>query len=106
MHKTCVTLNPDLGEGRDSSAYVTCFFPFGPVVYKEESFQDFIQILALVTILFSVSSKLKKIHISFTLIILCPCSVMCILGLCNLLYVLWKFLTLLHVREPSIWSPK
>ena len=67
------------------------------MVYKEESFQGFIKILAMVTILFSVSSKLKKVHISFTLNILCPCSVMCILGLCNLLYVLWKFQTLLHV---------
>ena len=59
MHKTCVTPTPDLGEGRDGSAYVPCF-PLSPVVDKEELFQDFILILALVTILFSVSSKLKQ----------------------------------------------
>ena len=59
MHKTCVTPTPDLGKGRDGSAYVPCF-PLSQVVDKEELFQDFILILALVTILFSVSSKLKQ----------------------------------------------
>ena len=39
MHTTCVTTAPDLGEGRDSSTYVPCFFPFGPVVDKEELLQ-------------------------------------------------------------------
>ena len=61
-------------------------FPFGPVIDKEESFQSFIQMLALVATLFGVSSKLK--HISFMQIILYQCSDMCIKGVCNLLYVL------------------
>ena len=39
MHTTCVTPAPDLGEGRDSSTYVPCFFSFGPVVDKEELLQ-------------------------------------------------------------------
>ena len=52
--------NPDPREGRYSSAYIACFSPFGSVVDKEESLQGFILILALVTILFSVSSKLKQ----------------------------------------------
>ena len=60
MHTTCVTPAPELGEGRDSSAHVPCVFPFGPVVDKEELLQSFIPNLALVTILFSVSSKLKR----------------------------------------------
>ena len=60
--------------------------------------------LALMTV-FSVSSKLKQIHISFPLIILWRCGVMCILGLYSLLYILWKLQTLLHVCESSIGFP-
>ena len=41
------------------------------VVNKEEPFQGFILVLATVTILLSVSSKLKQMHMSFTLIIFC-----------------------------------
>ena len=33
------------------------------------------------------------------------CGVMCIIGLCNLLYVLWELQTLLHVCETSIGKP-
>ena len=36
------------------------FFRFGLVIDKVESFQKFILILAMVTILFSVSPKLKQ----------------------------------------------
>ena len=103
MHKTCVTPTPDLGEGWNSSAYVPCF-PFKPVVDKKESFQ-----FSSGDYLFSVSSKLEQfmyIYISFTPIKVCPCGVMSMIGLCNLLYVLWKFQSVLHVRESSIRSPK
>ena len=44
----------------------------------------------------------NKIHISFLLIILWRYGVMCIKRMCNLLYVLWKLQTLLHVYESSI----
>ena len=50
--------------------------------------------------------NLNKIHTSFTLIILRRYDFMCMIGLCNLLYVLWKLQTLVHVTvcESSIGS--